>query len=286
MTKWLERERKRVASIIIIFIAILILGYGVFQYNKTQNEIGSHIETLTLSITNLDQRNIDLNNSLNLEKSKNKLFENQISGISSTVGRLQKLSETDEELLQKYSKVYFLNENYTPNNLSVINEKYLYEKDRKHQVHTQVLPYLTDLLETAKIDGITLQIISSFRSFGEQGGLKNEYKIQYGSGANTFSADQGYSEHQLGTALDFTTPETGTAFSKFENTEAYEWLLANAHRFGFVLSYPKNNTFYQFEPWHWRFVGTTLAQRLFEEKKFFYDLDQREIDSYLISIFN
>ena len=64
MTKWLERERKRVASIIIIFIAILILGYGVFQYNKTQNEIGSHIETLTLSITNLDQRNIDLNNSL------------------------------------------------------------------------------------------------------------------------------------------------------------------------------------------------------------------------------
>ncbi|PJA34304.1 MAG: hypothetical protein CO184_00260 [Candidatus Zambryskibacteria bacterium CG_4_9_14_3_um_filter_40_16] len=287
IAEWLHKGKNRqTISIIIIFIAVLILGYGTLEYYKIQKELGSHIDGLSMSLASLDQKNIELKNTLTAERLKNDFFENQINGISSTVNRLQKLSETDKELLQKYSKVYFLNENYTPDNLSVINEQYLYEKNRNHQVHSQVLPYLTELLDTAKIDGIAIQIISSFRSFGEQSSLKNEYAVQYGSGANTFSADQGYSEHQLGTALDFTTPKTGTTFSKFKETDAYKWLLNNAYKFGFTLSYPEGNTFYQFEPWHWRFVGTTLSARLHEENKFFYDLEQRDIDSYLISIFN
>jgi LAS superfamily LD-carboxypeptidase LdcB len=100
------------------------------------------------------------------------------------------------------------------------------------------------------------------------------------------SADQGYSEHQLGTALDFTTRALGAGFTSFAKTEAYSWLQANAYKYGFVISYPEDNTYYQFEPWHWRFVGVSLATMLHEEGQNFYDVLQSKIDAYLIKIFD
>ena len=106
----------------------------------------------------------------------------------------------------------------------------------------------------------------------------------FGSGANQFSADQGFSEHQLGTTIDFTTAATSANLSDFEGTAAHTWLLSNAHKFGFILSYPPKNQFYISEPWHWRFVGRALADRLHSEGKYFYDLDQREIDKYLLNL--
>jgi len=188
--------------------------------------------------------------------------------------------------LQKYSKVYFLNENYAPSNLAEIDLKYLYDKDKPLQIHANVQPYLYNLLENASSSSVSIEIISAYRSFSDQSSLKLSYKMIYGSGANKFSADQGYSEHQLGTAVDFTTPDTGASFLKFETTTAYKWLTENAYKYGFILSYPKQNTYYRFEPWHWRFIGVSLATKLHDSNKYFYDLDQREIDSYLISIFD
>ncbi|MEK7495870.1 MAG: D-alanyl-D-alanine carboxypeptidase family protein, partial [Patescibacteria group bacterium] len=64
------------------------------------------------------------------------------------------------------------------------------------------------------------------------------------------------------------------------------WLTENAYKYGFILSYPKQNTYYRFEPWHWRFVGVALATKLHDGNKYFYDLSQREIDQYLVSIFD
>ena len=114
--------------------------------------------------------------------------------------------------------------------------------------------------------------------------------MTYGTGANAFSADQGYSEHQLGTAVDLTTQKDGNRFSDasggFDSTDGYTWMTQNAYKYGFVLSYPKGNSYYIYEPWHWRFVGVALATRLHNEGKNFYDLDQREIDGYLGLMFN
>jgi len=59
-----------------------------------------------------------------------------------------------------------------------------------------------------------------------------------------------------------------------------------AHEYGFVLSYAEGNSYFMFEPWHWRFVGVELATRLKNEGKKFYDLDQREINQYLVKIFD
>ena len=141
------------------------------------------------------------------------------------------------------------------------------------------------LLEEAKEDEVDLKVVSAFRSFDTQAQLKSSYRVTYGSGANAFSADQGYSEHQLGTTVDFTTESVGSTFSGFDRTPAYTWLLENAYRYGFILSYPPDNSYYQYEPWHWRFVGKKLARDLHRENMNFYDLDQREIDEYLGEIF-
>ena len=223
---------------------------------------------------------------LNKEKNKNNEFEEQINEINDTVGTLEKWSKTDPELLQKYSKIFFLNENYSPAELKDIDSEYLYDKTKTLQIHAEVESFLADMLQDASEDGVDLQVVSAFRSFGYQSQLKNSYAVVYGAGtANQFSADQGYSEHQLGTTLDFTI--LGKApFVGFDTTEGFKWLQSNAYKFGFVLSYPKGNAYYQYEPWHWRFVGENLARDLNRSGKFFYDLDQRALDPYLVKLFD
>ena len=214
------------------------------------------------------------------------LLASQIEGIQGTVGILEKLSQTDPELLKKYSKVYFLNDNYVPETFIKIEPKYTYDSQKDYLIYAKIWQFLQDLLIAAENATIQIKIISAYRSFGTQSELKSSYTMIYGSGANKFIADQGYSEHQLGTTLDFTTSEIGATYLIFEKTPAYQWLLENAYKYGFILSYPENNKYYQFEPWHWRFVGRGLAEKLHQEGKNFYDLDQREIDQYLISFFD
>ena len=228
----------------------------------------------------------DIEDDYKKEKNKNDEFEDQIKKISGTVGVLDKLSKTDKELLQKYSKVYFLNEHYIPEKIAPIEKKYLYNEAASKSIHGKVEPYLNKMIEAALSDGIKIWVVSSYRSFNEQASLKGAYTKTYGSGANAFSADQGYSEHQLGTTLDFTTEGLGGTINGFDGTKAYTWMQENAHKYGFTLSYPKGNAFYVYEPWHWRFVGEDLARDLKKDNANFYDWDQRKIDEYLISIFD
>ncbi len=287
MSKEITKKQQIMYSVIGILAAGLV-ALGYFYYLKVAD-----IKALSLELSNtqsdLEQVQATLHetaNELETEKYRNTLFSGQIKDIADTVGTLDKLAKTDKELLGKYSKVYFLNEHYAPGKLSEIPNEYAYDKNKQMQILTEVLPFLRDMIKNAARNGVNLEIVSAYRSFGEQSSLKSGYSVTYGSGANKFSADQGYSEHQLGTTIDFTTPETGASFEKFKSTKAYEWLQANAYRYGFVLSYPEGNDYYQFEPWHWRFVGRSLASRLHEENQNFYDLPQATINNYLINIFD
>jgi D-alanyl-D-alanine carboxypeptidase len=243
-----------------------------------------NVAKLKADLLRSQSENAILSGDLADEQNKNTLFETQIQTITGTVGALAKLSQTDKELLQKYSKVYFLNEHYVPPNLMLIDPQFVYQKNKPLQFHVNAYQYLVKMLGDATTTNPIL-LISAYRSFGEQASLKTNYLFTYGSGANRFSADQGYSEHQLGTTVDLTTPKLGAGFTKFDGSAAYKWLTENAYRYGFILSYPKQNTYFQYEPWHWRYVGVDLATKLHDSNQFFYDIPQREIDSYLISIF-
>lgn len=213
-------------------------------------------------------------------------YQKEVSDISGTVNVLEILTKVDPELLQKYSKVFFLNEHYSPERLIEIPDVYEYDETRYSKLNSQVWPYLEKMLKASLVNNQEIYVFSAYRSFDEQNALKGYYSTIYGEGtANQFSADQGYSEHQLGTAIDLITTGIGGTLEGFEETEEYQWLLNNAHKYGFILSYPEDNDYYVYEPWHWRFVGIKLATDLHNDKKNFYDLDQREIDEYLVNLF-
>ena len=272
MKESLKRKIPSPIGYIFLTIAIVLTGYIFYDHSLIKNEniiLQNALENAENTISSITQKNSSLNTKLVQKQVEVDSLGNQVGEIASTVGTLKKLSETDKELLQKYSKVYFLNENYIPSSLGVIDKKYVYQlKDKDLELHSKVLPYLHRMLDVASSSGLKLEVISAYRSFGEQAGLKSAYKVTYGAGsANQFSADQGYSEHQLGTTIDFTTPKIGDTFSGFSKTPEYDWLIAHAHEYGFIISYPKDNGYYQFEPWHWRFVGIKLATMRHNEWK-------------------
>lgn len=289
-----------------IFVIIIVsCGYLLIKINLDSikmtkldtkiNLLGVRLASTTESLQSLLEKKTETisntisNQQQNINTINQKLggFENRVGNISGTLNTLQKLSETDPELLKKYSKAYFLNENYVPRRLESIPLAYQYSEHKQLLIHTDVLPFLTLMINSASSTGTRLYVYSAYRSFAEQKALKNSYSVTYGAGtANSFSADQGYSEHQLGTTVDVITPGLGGELDGFDKTAAFQWMINNAYRFGFVMSYPKGNSYYIYEPWHWRFVGIKLATELHNQNKNFYDLDQRTIDGYLVSIFD
>jgi LAS superfamily LD-carboxypeptidase LdcB len=291
------------ATIEIISIITLILiasaGYEFYTLSSKINSLSQNLDSLetryastTETLKNaITQTRTEFSTALSQNvgdiSSKLGAYQSQVGSITSTVSTLQKLSKVDKELLQKYSKVFFLNEYYAPARFAEIPDAYKYSDSKTLKVEIHVLPFLKRMIDDAAKENINLYVSSAFRSFSEQSSLKGQYKVIYGAGtANSFSADQGYSEHQLGTTVDLTTVGLNGNLDGFENTKAYTWLLANAYRYGFILSYPQNNNYFVFEPWHWRFVGVILATDLRNGNKNFYDMDQRNIDEYLVSLFD
>lgn len=293
------------AAVLVVALGLIVYGYleitkrddNIAMLNKEIKDLEDNLKVVTTTkdqiileneakIKEISEALDDLKDDYRKEKNKNDDFEDQLSDLGDLLGDLDKLSKTDEELLQKYSKVYFLNENYSPSDVDRIDGDYVLAGKDAMYLHADALPFLEKMIEDAEDDDIELKVVSAYRSFDHQEQLKGEFTTVYGTGANAFSADQGYSEHQLGTTVDITDPATGGTYESFKNTEAYAWLLDNAYKYGFVESYPEGNQFYVFEPWHWRFVGTELAGDLHRRDAHFYDWDQRKIDEYLLNIFD
>ena len=282
-------------------VAGSVYGYAVYQRTVQEKKVFEEragvleetVAVLTPNLTrekqttrDLAEANANLSQSLANEEKRNQDLSTQVQELTGAVSKFQKLNATPPELLKKYSKVYFLNENYIPTQFTSIDKEYLFDMEREQQIYASVWPYITGMLATASSSGHELVVVSAYRSFGEQSGLKSNYAVLYGYGANQFSADQGYSEHQLGTTIDLTSPDMSGLTTQFDATPAYKWLAENAHRYGFILSYPKGNAYYQYEPWHWRFVGIKLATHLHDTNTRFYDMLQSDIDAYLINIFD
>lgn len=106
--------------------------------------------------------------------------------------------------------------------------------------------------------GLSLASNSAYRSYSTQASIYD--------GNDTLTARPGHSEHQTGLAIDI-GPESGrcSLSTCFADTPEGQWLAANAWRWGFVLRYPNGKTDvtgYQFEPWHYRYVGNAAAAEL------------------------
>lgn len=149
---------------------------------------------------------------------------------------------------------------YAPDDLVEL-PSYISSKNKK--VRREVAEALELLYLAAEAEGVSVHVNSAYRSFKTQYGLFYRYASDHGVlAAERFSARPGQSEHQLGTAVDFSG--TNSDFSDgFADTSQGRWLLANAYKFGFALSYPRDNeeiTGYIYEPWHYRYIGVELAK--------------------------
>lgn len=134
-------------------------------------------------------------------------------------------------------------------------------RDGRIKLRTAAARKFQEMEAAARSQGIILTPLSGYRSIPEQEYLFFEIKAQRGQDARTraeVSAPPGYSEHHTGYAIDIgdgRTPATHLE-ENFEKTEAFAWLEANAARYSFELSFPRNNPQgIAYEPWHWRFVG-------------------------------
>ncbi len=129
---------------------------------------------------------------------------------------------------------------------------------RRHWLLPCAARAVARLCAAAVDDGIELEVISSFRSIADQQRIL-ERKLARGQTWEEIlvvNAPPGYSEHHSGRAVDFAVPGAPPLTEEFERTAAFAWLREHAGRFGFRLSYPRDNPWgFIYEPWHWYWVG-------------------------------
>jgi len=121
------------------------------------------------------------------------------------------------------------------------------------------------MVKAAARDGVRIRAVSGYRSYARQAELYNYYTRIYGqSYASKISAIPGTSEHQTGLAIDVGNHNRACGLQAcFANTPVGKWVAKNGHKYGFILRYPKGQesvTGYSYEPWHFRYLGTTLAK--------------------------
>ncbi len=139
------------------------------------------------------------------------------------------------------------------------------EKLRKEAADQLIL-----LFQAAKQAGLRLRLGSGYRSYSYQVSLYNAYCQQIGqSETDKVSARPGYSEHQTGLAADILGADVNFDFSKrFETQKEAIWLKKHAAEYGFVLRFIKGKekiTGYSFEPWHFRYLGKEVAQKIVKQ---------------------
>lgn len=119
--------------------------------------------------------------------------------------------------------------------------------DRSLSLSQDVAERFLTMVQEANLEGIDHFMASSgYRTNQEQDNLYDEKGSEYAMPA-------GYSEHNLGLALD-----VGSTQSGIEKSEEGVWLRDNAWKYGFILRYPKNKekiTSIKYEPWHFRYIG-------------------------------
>ena len=141
------------------------------------------------------------------------------------------------------------------------------------QIRQVALQPLVQMIDDMQADALHPQILSAYRSYSAQSIAWHKWNEQYPEHANIISAPPGRSEHQLGTVVDFGSPELAAIVGQediefhtyFYKTSEGKWLAENAHKYGFTLSFPAeafDTTGFYFEPWHYRYVGVEMATLL------------------------
>ncbi len=277
-----KRKKKNKSIVLFIFIVLIIIGIyfitnnpketgdNVKQANVTEDTKDNTKDEITLEeklaqekyfIKNNLKRYVDYynkNNSLSLNK--------VITDVNANLDK-EKYKDVFETDLSKgnlmlVNKYYYLKDNYIPNDLVVLTDEYNIGKN--NTMRKVAADAFMEMSNAALLENISIKNASAFRSYDYQVTLYNNYVSKDGKeAADTYSARPGFSEHQTGLATDINQINSG-----FENTDAFKWLDKNAHKYGFILRFPKNKedvTGYTYESWHYRYVGKEVAKIIKDE---------------------
>lgn len=144
----------------------------------------------------------------------------------------------------------------------IVNKTYSLPSTYETTLTKETIDSFNKMKSAATLEGLNIYISSGFRSYNTQKRLYNNYVKRDGvEAADTYSARAGHSEHQSGLAFD-----VNTINDTFANTPEAKWLANNCYKYGFILRYPQgksNETGYKYESWHFRYVGTELAEKLY-----------------------
>ena len=153
------------------------------------------------------------------------------------------------------NKFHQLEEDFDPGEIVDISIQYAYDG---HSINKEVERKYREMWNAAKEEGLTLIVNSSYRTYANQ---QKEYDVSN----DDYAAKPGFSEHQTGLALDIVT--YNTLGNSFEEKPEFAWLQNNAHKYGFILRYPKGKEYltgYAYESWHYRYLGVDLATKVYE----------------------
>lgn len=149
------------------------------------------------------------------------------------------------------------------NGILVVNKSYSLPETYAPGMNQTASAQFNKLAADAALSGLSIRFNSGYRSYRAQEELYNNYVLRDGQvAADTYSARPGHSEHQTGLAIDVNSASTA-----FADTREAAWLAVNAHKYGFIIRYPKGKeaiTGFNYEPWHIRFVGVQTANKIYE----------------------
>ena len=180
-----------------------------------------------------------------------------------------------DDLTIYVDKQYYISANYVPPDLvNLANFVPAHLILGEHMMRHEAAVALGEMVNEMVAQDLQPIILSAYRDYNLQAASYAKWQREQPARADVISARPGSSEHQLGTTVDFGSPElrylVGPNFQfhqQFANTSEGKWLAENAHRYGFTLSYPQGSfaiTGYEYEPWHFRYIGIENATNLYE----------------------
>lgn len=175
-------------------------------------------------------------------------------------------TRSGDDLLVLVNKSFQLSAEYSPSDLVPVENSGIRTTKSSLSIRSIIVTSLTELANAAQAQSVDLAVLSAYRSYSTQQSTYS-YWVSYNGGsvdaADRVSARPGHSQHQLGTAIDFTTSEISDQLGQqFANTAAGQWLAAHAWEYGFAIAYSagaEELTGYSYEPWHFRYIGKENA---------------------------
>jgi len=145
--------------------------------------------------------------------------------------------------------------------IMIANKTYTLPADYDPGVQPEAQAAFDEMQAAASEDGISLWVLSSYRSYYDQEAIYNRY-LQWDTKeeVDTYSSRPGHSDHQTGYTFDVNSLE-----QSFEYDPAGQWLADNCYKYGFIIRYPKgkeDSTGYMYEPWHIRYIGVEFATKV------------------------